>query len=95
MRKGSLLLVAVLAVVASGCYCATVETGLAPSGDSVSQNWATSFLYGLVPPATVQTAARCPHGVATVQTQHSDVVRYYRVQFEFPTSVVRRNAPAM
>jgi hypothetical protein len=71
MRNGSLLLVALLAVVASGCYRATVETGHAPSGETVSQNWAASFIYGLIPPSTVQTAARCPHGAAVVQTQHS------------------------
>ena len=57
----------------SGCYHATVDTGLAPSGETVENNWAHGFLYGLVGPSTVETAAACPNGVAQVETVHSFV----------------------
>lgn len=68
MRK----LVLVLAVLfLSGCFHATVNTGLAPSAQTVEKPWAMSFIYGLVPPATVETMAQCPSGVAKVETQIS------------------------
>lgn len=53
----------------SGCYHATVVTGATPSTTTVTQEWASSWVYGLVPPKTVETAAKCPHGVAQVETQ--------------------------
>jgi hypothetical protein len=53
------------------CYHATVETGRRPSGDTVSKPWAPSFVFGLVPPSTVETASKCPNGVAKVETQLS------------------------
>lgn len=55
----------------SGCYHATVDTGRAPSGQVVRKSWAHGFIYGLVPPSTVETAAQCPNGVAKVETQLS------------------------
>lgn len=65
------LLVALAAFSLSGCYHATIETGLATSADSVTVPWAHSFIYGLVPPATVSAAAKCKNGVAKVETQMS------------------------
>ncbi len=55
------------------CYHATIETGLAPSNQVLEQSFASSWIYGLVPPKTVQTAERCPNGVAKVETQHTFV----------------------
>lgn len=66
----SLLIVCAVAVVA-GCYHAIIDTGLSSSGQTVSNKWAHSYLAGLVPPKLVETAARCPNGVAKVETQHS------------------------
>ncbi|CAN5647670.1 hypothetical protein BH23GEM9_BH23GEM9_32830 [soil metagenome] len=63
--------VILLAVLGSGCYRATVDTGLTPSGQSVERPWAHSFIAGLVPPSTVETASHCPNGVARVETQLS------------------------
>jgi hypothetical protein len=60
-----------LAATSTACYNATVDTGLAPSGTTVENAWAHSFIAGLVPPSTVETAERCPNGVARVQTQLS------------------------
>lgn len=58
-------------VLLDGCYHATVETGLAPSPQTIEKPWASSFVYGLVPPSIVETAAKCPSGVAKVETQLS------------------------
>ena len=58
-------------IVLSGCYHATVETGVTPSTEVIDQPFASSWIYGLVPPKTVATAERCSNGVAKVETQHS------------------------
>ena len=67
-----LALVAMLLTL-SACYHATIQTGLAPSGQTIEDKWATGWIYGLVPPATVQTMQGCPAGVARVDTQQSFV----------------------
>lgn len=67
-RKLMLLLVVVLA---SGCYHATVETGLMPSAQTIEKPWAAGWLYGLVPPSTLETQQKCTNGVAKVETQLS------------------------
>lgn len=54
-----------------GCYHATIETGLTPSTKVLEQKWASGWIYGLVPPKIVETASRCPDGVAKVETQLS------------------------
>lgn len=65
------LIAVMLVAISAGCYRATIETGRAPSGESIRQEWAHSFIAGLIPPATVETASQCPNGVASVETQHS------------------------
>jgi hypothetical protein len=59
------------ALLLSACYHATIETGLTPSTVTLEQRWANSWIYGLVPPATINTSARCTNGVARVETQLS------------------------
>lgn len=55
----------------AGCYHATIETGR-PAGSQVVENqWAHSFIAGLIPPSVVNVASQCPAGVARVETQHS------------------------
>lgn len=62
------------AVVAlSGCYHATIETGLPPGNQTLEKPWASGWVFGLVPPSTVETASRCPNGVARVETHLSFV----------------------
>jgi hypothetical protein len=68
--KKSVALIAV-AMLGTGCYHATVETGLAPSPQTVEKAWASGWLYGLVPPSTVETQQKCPKGVSKVETQLS------------------------
>lgn len=65
------LLVVFLATVS--CYHATIETAAAPSTVVIEKPFASSWIYGLVPPSTVETAAKCPGGVAKVETQQSFV----------------------
>src|SRR6476620_2301512 len=57
----------------AGCYHATVETGATPSTVVIDQSFASSWIYGLVPPKLVSTTSKCPAGVAKVETQHSFV----------------------
>lgn len=69
MRK--LLAVAVLTLALAGCHHATVTTGLAPSAQRIHRGFASSWLWGLVPPSAVDARATCPAGVASVETQRS------------------------
>jgi hypothetical protein len=71
VKKFAAAIVLLATVSLSGCYHATVDTGLAPSGQTIQEAWAPGFLWGLVGPPTVETAARCPAGVARVDTRHS------------------------
>jgi hypothetical protein len=61
----------VTAFALTGCYHAVIQTGRPESSDVISIKWANGFIYGLVPPPVVETAARCTNGVAKVETQHS------------------------
>lgn len=60
-----------IALATAGCYHAVIDTGLAPGTQVIDKQWASSFIYGLVPPSVVETASKCPHGVARVETQLS------------------------
>ncbi|HEY9514039.1 MAG TPA: Bor family protein, partial [Gemmatimonadaceae bacterium] len=71
MRLGIAGLLALLCFGGTACYHATIVTGRPASSDSISIPWANSFVYGLVPPPLVDAAAKCPNGVARVETQHS------------------------
>ncbi len=64
---------AFVAVGASGCYHATIETGLTPSAEVVEESFAACWVYGLVPPKIIAAHAKCTHGVAKVETQLSFV----------------------
>jgi Bor protein len=60
-------------VAVGACYHATVETGATPSNLVIDKSFASSWIYGLVPPETVTTTSKCPHGPAKVETQHTFV----------------------
>ncbi len=72
MRRQLLALCAGLGLTA-GCYHAVIETGETPSPQVIEKPFASGWIYGLVPPSTVSTAAKCPGGVARVETQLSFV----------------------
>jgi hypothetical protein len=61
----------VFTVLLAGCYHATIDTGRQPSPETVEKKWASGWVYGLVPPKTISTAAKCSDGVAKVETQLS------------------------
>jgi hypothetical protein len=71
MRK--LLSLAALILFLPACYHATIETGRPSSGTVINKPFRPSFVYGLVPPPTLNTATECPNGVAKVETYHSFV----------------------
>ncbi len=56
---------------AAACYHQVVETGKTASPTVIDKPWQMGFVYGLVPPPAINTAAQCPGGVAKVETQHS------------------------
>jgi len=64
-------LVLAAALFLSGCYHATVVTDATPSNQTIENPWAHSFIAGLIPPSTVETAQQCPNGVARVETRLS------------------------
>ena len=71
MRRSTKLgIVACAALASAGCYHVTVETGRTP-GRILETRWASGWIYGLVPPETINTASDCPEGVARVETQLS------------------------
>lgn len=73
-----LLIVAAL-FVTTGCYHATIDTGRTPSTKVVEKPFASSWIYGLVPPDILDVASDCPNGVARVETRLSFVNQVVRV----------------
>lgn len=69
MRSLPVLLLLIL--TSAGCYHTMVTTGAEPGTQVIDQPWAMSFVYGLIPPATVDAGAQCPAGVAIVETELS------------------------
>ena len=53
------------------CWHAIINTGRAESSTVVEKQWASSFIYGLVPPDPLDVTSQCKSGVAKVETQHS------------------------
>ena len=68
MRAVSLCCVTALC---AACYHATIVTGKPESQTVVEKQWASSFIFGLVPPDVMDVSKDCPDGVAKVETQHS------------------------
>lgn len=73
MRHSSPLLVSCMVVLFTACYHATIETGRPASNEVFDKGFAASWIYGLVPPSTIETASRCRSGVARVETELSFV----------------------
>ncbi|HWZ28871.1 MAG TPA: hypothetical protein VNX15_09935 [Gemmatimonadales bacterium] len=72
MRSIASIACAALLVSTAACFHATIETGLAPSTTVIEESFASGWIFGLVPPNTVSTQAKCPR-VSKVETQHSFV----------------------
>jgi hypothetical protein len=70
--RSTLRLALVPALLALGaCYHVIVDTGLPANGTKIEKPWANSFIFGLVPPPVVESAGKCPNGVAKVETQQT------------------------
>jgi hypothetical protein len=65
------ILVLVSLSASLGCFHAIIETGKPPGSTTIDQEWASGFIYGLVPPDKVDTSSKCPTGVSKVETQRS------------------------
>ena len=72
-RIVQITLILCIALPLAGCYHARIETGLTPSSEVIDIPFATGFVYGLVPPETVEAESKCTSGVAIVETEHSFV----------------------
>lgn len=55
----------------TSCYNARIITKADPSNQVIKKEWASSFIYGLVPPPTVKTMNKCSSGVARIETKLS------------------------
>lgn len=73
MRAARYALVLTAALGLAGCYHTRLETGLRESSTVLEESFALGFIYGIIPPATVETAEDCPYGVAVVESQMSVV----------------------
>jgi hypothetical protein len=73
MHRSPRAFLVVACVLSLGCYHATVETGAPPSLEVIDKSFASAWIYGLVPPSTISTAAKCPNGPAKVETKLSFV----------------------
>lgn len=71
MKRILAMAVAVLCVSTVGCFHATIDSGLAGNGEVITQKWASCWIFGLIPPKTVEAASKCPGGVSKVETQRS------------------------
>lgn len=71
MKIWGIAIVLLAAIFAGGCYHATIETGLTPSSEVIKESFASCWVYGLVPPKTIEAQMKCKNGVARVETQHS------------------------
>jgi Bor protein len=90
MRRLSRVTIVVTLIVTAGCYHATIDTGATPSTVVISKEWAAGWIYGLVPPSTVETASTCPNGVAKVETQLSflnQLVAFLTFEIYTPMSI--------
>jgi hypothetical protein len=89
MKLKSISLVA-FAIAMNACYHATVDTGRTPSPQVIEKPWASGWIYGLVPPSTVETAQKCPNGVAKVETQLSfanQIVNFLTIGIYTPMAI--------
>ena len=63
--------IAFLFLLSTGCYHASIETGMKPGSEKIEKEWASSFIFGLVPPDPIDAKSKCTSGVSKVETQHS------------------------
>lgn len=91
MSQSRFGLLMMLGILSAGCFHATIETDLPPSNRRIENKWASGWILGLVPPPTVETAERCPNGVARVDTERSflnQIVSILTIGIYTPMSII-------
>ena len=79
--------IAFLFLLSTGCYHASIETGMKPGSEKIEKEWASSWLFGLVPPEPIDAKSKCTSGVSKVETQHSflnALVAFFTIQIYTP-----------
>lgn len=72
MRLRHLPSLLITTVLLTGCYHASITTGLPESSTEIYDTpWAMGFVAGLIPPAEIDASDKCTNGVAKVETQLS------------------------
>lgn len=71
MRYFKYISLFVLMFALTSCYHAQITTDKEPSNNVIEEEWAHSFVFGLVPPSEVEASSECSNGVARVETQIS------------------------
>lgn len=78
---------AALLLLSAGCFHASIESGMKPGNDKIEKEWASSFIFGLVPPEPIDAQSKCPTGVSKVETEHSflnALVAFFTIQIYTP-----------
>lgn len=78
---------AALLLLSAGCYHASIESGMKPGNDKIEKEWASSFVFGLVPPEPIEAQSKCTNGVSKVETEHSflnALVAFFTIQIYTP-----------
>jgi hypothetical protein len=78
---------AALLLLSTGCYHASIESGMKPGNDKIEKEWASSFVFGLVPPEPIEAQSKCTNGVSKVETEHSflnALVAFFTIQIYTP-----------
>lgn len=71
MKQQFTILMLVMSISFISCYNASVITDKTPSDVIIEEPWALSFVFGLIPPATIDASEKCKNGIAKVETELS------------------------
>jgi len=79
--------IAALLLLTTGCFHASVDSGMKPGAEKIEKEWASSWVFGLVAPEPIEAKTQCPSGVAKVETEHSflnALVAFFTLQIYTP-----------
>ena len=71
MKQQFTILMLVMSISFISCYNASVITDKTPSDVIIEEPWALSFVFGLIPPATIDASEKFKNGIAKVETELS------------------------
>jgi hypothetical protein len=90
MNRKMLIAAAATSLIATGCYRASVQTGLQPAPQVIERQWAHGYLWGLVGPNPVKAGVECPTGIAEVETRLSianQLASYFTIGLYTPMTI--------